>query len=254
VRIQLDNIQFWYINLASRPDRDQHAREQFARHGLPVRRFEAFTPAEWPGPPEAVERMRPTPGAIGCYQSQVHVTRTVQGSDRIVGVCEDDVLFCDDLVERFAYIEEHFDFDWDVFWLGSTYHINPAVWHKETLGRDFEQTSVKHIHRAYGLWGTYAYLVNGRSVRKILELFEANVHRARGIDDLYIMLEPQLNTYCFTPGMAFQIDGLSNIGMPPGSTTVFSHFHKLGRYVFSKRLADFDYDSFDWAEGRRVSG
>jgi hypothetical protein len=97
----------------------------------------------------------------------------------------------------------------------------------------------------------YAYLVNGRSVSKILDLFDRNVCRSRGIDDLYIMLEPELNTYCFTPGMAFQIDGPTDIGVGGDGWTRFSHFHKLGPYVFTKRLEDFGYDNFDWAEGKR---
>lgn len=244
-------IEWWYVNLASRHDRDEHAQAQFARHGLAARRFEAYTPDQWDGIEENVARMRPTPGAIGCYMSQREITRTVQDTDRVVAVCEDDVLFSDDLCDRLQYIQDNFDKPWDVFWLGSTYHINPPVWHKDTLGKDFEQTDIKHIHRAYGLWGTYAYLVNGRSVTKILNLFDRNLHRSRGIDDLYIMLEPELNTYCFTPGMAFQIDGPTNIGVGGDGWTRFSHFHNLGPYVFSKRLEDFDYDNFDWHEGKR---
>jgi len=249
--IKWREVEWWYVNLPQRTDRDVHARKQFAKHALHARRFEAFLPSDWHEKPGDTDKMRPTPGAIGCYLSQRHLTRTVQGTDRIVGVCEDDVLFCDDLCDRLQYIEDNFDLDWDVFWLGSTYHINPPVWHKDTLGKDFELTGIKYIHRAFGCWGTYAYLVNGRSVRKILELFEQNVHRARGIDDLYIMLEPKLNTFCFTPGMAFQIDGPTNIGVGGDGITRFSHFHKLGPYVFTKRLTDFDYDNFNWAEGAR---
>jgi len=250
-RIDWPSVEWWYVNLAERTDRREHAERQFAKHGLPVRRFEAFKPHEWPGPTEAVAKMRPTPGAIGCYQSQTHLMRTVQGTNRIVGICEDDVLFCDDLCARLEYISATFNRDWDIFWLGSTYHINPPVWHKNDLGRDFEQTDIKHIHRTYGIWSTYAYLVNGLSVRKILELFARNVHRARGIDDLAIMLQPELQTFCFTPGMAFQIDGRTNIGVGGDGMTRFSHFYKLGPYVFTKRLEDFDYDNFNWAEGGR---
>lgn len=249
--IRWREIEWWYVNLSTRPDRREHAEEQFARHGLQARRFEAYTPDQWNGPGADVAMMRPTPGAIGCFMSQREVTRTVEGTDRVVAVCEDDVLFCDDLCDRLQYIEENFHKPWDVFWLGSTYHVNPPVWHTKDLGRDFCQTDVKHIHRAYGLWGTYAYLVNGRSVSRIMELFQRDLPKARGIDDLYIMLEPEINSYCFTPGMAFQIDGKTNIGVGGDGMTIFSNFHKLGPYVFTKRLEDFDYDSFNWAEGKR---
>jgi len=61
-------IEWHYINLASRPDRDAHARAEFAKAGLGVTRFEAFTPDQWRGTPEQIARMLSvrqggTPGA-----------------------------------------------------------------------------------------------------------------------------------------------------------------------------------------------
>ena len=254
-RIRCDDIEFFYVNLASRPDRREHAEGQFAKHGLFAERFEAFTPDEWPGPEEAVARMRPTPGAIGCYQSQTHLIRLAKGSDRLICVCEDDVLFCEDFNTRLQYIEDNFDEDFDIFWLGATFHVKATLppgeqlwteklWPGE-LGRDVELTPVKHILRTYCLWGTYSYIVNGRSVEKILKLFKDNVHRARGIDDLCMMLGRELKTFCFVPGMAFQIDGRTDIGVGGDGITRFSHFHKLGPYVFTERMEEFDPDKFE---------
>jgi len=81
-RLKWRDVEWWYINLASRPDRDLHAKEQFARHGLPVKRFDAFTPDQWPGDPAKVARMMArTPGAVGCHQSQMAVIKTVVGAD-----------------------------------------------------------------------------------------------------------------------------------------------------------------------------
>jgi len=240
-------IEWWYVNLKSRPDRNEHAKAEFAKHNLPVRRMEGFLPEEWPGKQSDVKRMwNRTKGAIGCYQSQLHCVRTVQGSDRVVGVCEDDVCFCDDFPARLEYIAEHVPEDWDIFWLGATFHCNPAVWHKDTIGRDVETTDDPRILRTYGIWSTYAYLVNGKSVRKILDLCDKHVKDSDGIDHLSMLyLQPVLNTYCFVPGCTWQYDNQSNIG---DGITYFSGFQKLGPYVWSKRMEDFRPDSFDWAE------
>ena len=136
------DISWHYVNLDSRPDRRDHAEQQFARHGIEARRQRGFLPDEWPGDPADVAKMRATtPGAIGCYMGHTNLMRTVVDSDRVVGIFEDDALLCDDFNERMAYIEENLTWDWDILWLGSTYHINPPVWHKETLGRDFELTN-----------------------------------------------------------------------------------------------------------------
>lgn len=244
-------IEFWYVNLASRPDRRAHAEAEFSRHAIPARRFEAFTPQEWPGDPAKVARMKArTPGAIGCYQSQTAVIRSVLDSDRIVAVCEDDVCFADDLPKRLQYISERLTWDWDIFYLGATFHV-PGVWCRHPdcaawghLGRDAEPTADKHIMRVYGQWGTYAYLVNGRNAGKVLTVFDKNVHRADGIDHLCIILGDQLNAYCFVPGMAWQYDNQSNIG---NGVTQFSHFKTLGPYVWTDRMEDFDPQTFNWS-------
>ena len=256
--IDVGNIVWRYINLASRTDRDVQAREEFAKAGLIAERFDALKPEDWPGEAAQVAQMRATtaggtaggtPGAIGCYLSQTEVIRTVVDTDRIVGVCEDDVCFCEDFQKRLAYVAEHLTWDWDIFYFGATFHA-PGKWYTNPdcaewahLGRDAEPTPAKHIMRVYGEWGTYAYLVNGCNARKVLDLFDANVHRSRGIDHLAIILGPRLNAYCFVPGCCWQRDGWSNVRV--GGFTQFSNFKRLGPYAWTERIEDFDPGRFD---------
>lgn len=250
-------ISWHFVNLASRPDRREHAEEQFAHHGIEAHRFEAYLPDQWPGDPAKVERMRKrTPGAIGCYYSQTEVIRTVVGTDRIVAVCEDDVVFCQDLNERLRYIEEHLTWDWDIFYLGATFHV-PGQWcHHDDCkdwgltGCDVEPTSDPRIMRTYGIWGTYAYLVNGRNAEKVLRLFDENVHRSDGIDHLAIILGNRLSTYCFVPGCAWQYDNESNIGTGVTQFSLFKHGPQaLGPYVWTDYMHEFDATSYDWEKG-----
>ncbi|MHC4371542.1 MAG: glycosyltransferase family 25 protein [Planctomycetota bacterium] len=242
----------WYVvNLGCRGDRMRHAHREFARHGIRVERVNAFTPDQWPGDPEKVARMMATtPGAVGCYQSQMSIIARGAISGKDVVVCEDDVCFCDDLPERLQYIEDNLTWDWDIFYLGATFHT-PGEWYKHEdcadwgprLGRDAEPTDVPHFMRVYGEWGTYAYLVNGKNADKVLRLFNDNIHRARGIDHLAIILGDRLNAFCFVPGCAWQYDNQSNIG---NGITEFSHFKSLGPYVWTHKMDEFDPTEFEW--------
>jgi GR25 family glycosyltransferase involved in LPS biosynthesis len=249
------DISWHYVNLDSRPDRREHAEQQFARHGIEVRRQRGFLPDEWPGDPADVARMRATtPGAIGCYHSQTQIIRDHARPGNVVAVCEDDVCFCEDLPKRLQYIEDHIwwdeTWDWDIFYLGATFHT-PGEWYKHVdckdwgprLGCDAQPTTDPHFMRVYGEWGTYAYLVNGNNAGKVLHLLDENVHRSRGIDHLFIILGDAVNAYCFAPGCAWQYDNQSNIGR---GVTEFSGFKKLGPYVWTDRMEDFDPTTFEW--------
>lgn len=247
------DLDWYYVNLAERTDRDLHVRKEFQRHSIKATRFEAFTPDEWPGKPEQIEGMKRTPGAIGCYQSQMHLIRLAQGSERVVVVCEDDVIFCVDLGKRLQYISDNLTWDWDIFYLGATFHTGSNGWFSKPeclewnyLGNDVALTSDPHILRCPGIWGTYAYLVNPKNAKKVCQLFAKNIYRARGIDHLAILLGPQLNTFCFVPGCASQYDNLSNIGGKGKRWTYFSNFNNLGPYVFTKYMKDFDPTTYDW--------
>jgi GR25 family glycosyltransferase involved in LPS biosynthesis len=245
----LSKMDWHYVNLAHRTDRRAHAEAEFAKAGISARRFEAYKPEDWKGDPAKVLRMRNrTPGAIGCMASQMAVIETVVGTDRIAVVNEDDVVFCEDIQKRLAYIAEKCPKDFAVFWLGGTFHV-PAVWHKnDEIRRDVQCTSDPRILRTYGIWSTYSYAVPGHRAREVLDILDANMHRSDGIDHCAILyLEPVLPTYCFVPGCAKQYDSESSIGR---GITRFSDFASLGPYWFQERMEQFDPTLFDWKDAR----
>jgi GR25 family glycosyltransferase involved in LPS biosynthesis len=243
-------MEWWYVNLACRPDRREHAEKQFARYGIPAHRFEAFTPDQWDGKPEDVERMKNrTPGAIGCWHSQQSIIEKFIDTDYVGVVCEDDIFFCDDLHKRLEYLNDHAPDDWDIIYLGATFHT-PGEWYRHPdcaswahLERDAEPTNDKHIMRVYGEWGTYCYLVNGRNARKVVNLLDEIRPVSDGIDHAFIRLGDRVNAYCFVPGCVIQYDNQSNIGK---GITEFSHFATLGPYWFTKYMEDFDPATYNW--------
>jgi len=224
---------------------------QLSRIGLKAVKTRGLLPQEVNEPKEKLNVMQQrTPGAIGCHYSQVSIIETAYSLCKSALVMEDDLVFCEDFNERMEIVEAFLNtHEWDVFWLGGTYHI-PAEWHSLKhnsdlqmceckLGVDHEETDNKYIRRTYGIWSTYGYIVNYKSIHKILELLDMNVYRSMGIDWLFILLQPQLKTYCFNPGMVKQFDNVSDIGrMGDGSPAIthFSGFKNLGSHWFQNKL------------------
>lgn len=246
-----NDLDAYYVNLASRADRHEHMQRELARIGLPATRVPGLLPHEVDVDPKLVEVMRNrTPGAIGCHYAQRSIIHKAVRNHRNVLVMEDDLIFCDDMNFRMLEAEEFLDGrEWDILWLGATFHCNPAVWHKDTLGRDVELTEHPRFLRTYGIWCTYAYVVNGDSAERVLNMLDAIVHKSIGIDWAMIQLEPELQTFCYVPGCVKQMDNKSNIG---NGITRFSGFAKLGPYWYQRHRDDFDPTTFNWAEARNA--
>jgi GR25 family glycosyltransferase involved in LPS biosynthesis len=234
----INNLYASFVNLDIRDDRLRHMQKQFRRIGLRAVRQKGILPHEVKGDRSKYKAMlNRTPGALGCHMSQVEVMKKALDIGKHAFVMEDDLVFCTDFNERLEYIERFLDGrEWDVFWLGATFHSNPPVWHKD---KDAERTEDPRILRTYGIWSTYAYIVNHSSISKIINLLDENVHDSPGIDTLFIKLQPQLNTFCFIPGCVKQFDNKSNIGT---GMTVFSNFASLGAYWYQETMHDFNPD------------
>ncbi len=241
MRITLKGIEWWYINLSHRLDRKKHIREQLDKAGIEARRFNALRKEAYEGSREAVAQMQHTPNTIGNWLSHTAVIAKATPGN-IIGLLEDDALICQDFQERMAYIEANFSHDWDIFFLGGTFHDDRGVWHPE-LGKDHELTHTKHIVRTYGAFSNQGYLINGNSSAKILEMMQERMPYSRGSDHALIQIQPQLNCFCFVPGMVFQIDTTSDIAQ---GITRFSGFLKsLGQYAWTDTLDEFDYDAWE---------
>lgn len=254
-----------FINLAHRTDRLARMRDELRNvKSFEADRTEAYYPHEVNEPMSKIGTMyRRTPGAVGCHFSQVRVMKEARAFGLHAIVMEDDLHFCEDFDERFQYIDGWLqNNDWDVFWLGSSFHVNPPYWHRHggsgmppdvsaNLGYDAKLTADPRIIRTYGAFCTFAYIVNVNSIDKILNLFDQYIHESIGIDHLFIRLQPQLKCFSFLPGLVRQYDNQSDIGT---GETIWSGFLKLNgsyensSYVFQERKEMFDPLTFNWNE------
>lgn len=245
-----------YVNLDRRPERRARMEQTLARVGLKAHRVRGQLPEEYKGDPARIKGMldRPQKGAIGCHFSQVSIMHAAKTMNKHAFIMEDDLDICQDFMQRVKIIDEFCStHPWDVIWLGGTFHVNPPYWHRK-MGRDAETTDNPRMMRTYGAFCTYAYIVNGESIDRVLHLFDQHLPKSIGIDALFITIQPYLHTYAFVPGCVKQYDHQSDIGM--GMTT-FSNFARLNgtlansAYWYQERMLDFDPTKFDWKEAQR---
>lgn len=227
-------------------DRRKNMQAALARLKINAIRTRGILPHEYTGLPSRVDLMRKrTPGAIGCYLSEVKVMDDAHNQGLHAFVMEDDLIFCSDFHDRLRIVEEFtLTHDWDIIWLFATFHINPPYWHRMT-GRDAELTDHPRMLRTYGAFSTTAYIVNYKSIRHVLRLLDCQLETTIGIDYSFIQIQPILKAFAFVPGCVIQADSQSDIGK---GVTKFSHFKKLGPYVFQDKMSDFDPTTYDWHE------
>lgn len=242
-----------FVNLDQRKDRLGRMEKTLKKVGIQAIRTPGILPLEYKGDWRRVETMRRrTPGAIGCYFSQLKIIKEALRQEKHAFVMEDDLIFCDDFQKRLLIMEQWAsNNDWDIFWMGATFHVNPPYWHKLDIGRDAELTSDPRIMKTYGAFSTHAYLINRDSIEKILAMLDVELDKTIGIDYSFIQMQPYLCTFSFVPGCIIQYDNQSNIGR---GHTIFSNFRKLNgtvensAYWFQPRMEDFNPTTFDWHE------
>jgi GR25 family glycosyltransferase involved in LPS biosynthesis len=244
-----------YLNLDHRKDRLEHIQNELQKAGINAERTRGRLPEEFDSTDPRIQVMwNRTKGACGCHYGQVEIMKEALKQNKHAFIMEDDCVFCSDIHERLSIAEDFLkDKDWTALWLGGTYHANnPAWWHKPghsidlkqckcTLGVDAEKTESKYMVRTYGCFSTHCYIINKNHIQRVLDFLEANVHLSMGIDWLMILMQPQVLTYAFVPGMVIQKDNMSDIG---GGMTVFSGFKRLGNHWYQDKMSDFDYDNF----------
>jgi GR25 family glycosyltransferase involved in LPS biosynthesis len=249
----IDHSFISYVNLEKRPERRAKMEAELKRVGIPAVRTRGMLPEEYSGSNARIQGMRnrTQKGAIGCYFSQLSIMERAAGMKKHAFVMEDDLLFCDDFLDRMQIINQFCDNNpWDVIWLGATFHVNPPYWHKDHPPfRDAELTDNPRMIRTYAAFCTYAYIVNYFSIHRVMGLLEEYLPKSWGIDHSFIHIEPQLFTYAFVPGSVIQYDHQSDIG---DGVTMFSNFKKLGPYWFAKRMSEFDPTTFNWNEAKTI--
>lgn len=249
-----------YINLDRSTIRNEKMIAELNRVGIKnFNRFNALKNNDYAG--SKLNRMYGNGnGTVGCTISHLTILENCLEMGRNGFIMEDDLVFATDSVKRLDTINEFLsENEWDIFFLGGTYHINPSVWHNNghthkemyncdcKLGRDAELTNNKRIIRTYGCWCTYAYIVNVDSIEKILRLTNDKIENTYALDQCWIKIQPELNCFAYLPALAKQYDEISDV---QGTFHQFSNFSNLGEYWWQDLEEQFEPSNFNWNEAK----
>ena len=191
----------YYINL----DRSVKRREDFEREilkiesYLSVQRFSAID-----GKLNQNHNTRLSAAEFGCYLSHLNVIKNAKSNENIL-IIEDDEIIHDSL--KFAKEDiTNIDSDsWDIVYLDMTVvEVEDFLF----LSRNFKniisgQTNVNLIKftNSMTVYGTHAYVVNFKSLPKIIHLLETSLNLGLPIDNVYCAAIQQnlLNALVYLP-------------------------------------------------------
>jgi GR25 family glycosyltransferase involved in LPS biosynthesis len=182
----------FFINLDSRPDKCDQTCHEIVKHRLGVMRY----PAVDGGSVEYYGDLKP--GVVGCFLShKAIISLARENGIESVLILEDDVAFDDDLNEKFREWYKEVPDNWDMLYLGGNHNV------KRIIGKISE-----HVLRVTQTQTTHAYAVKNTVYDLILDRLET---LDKDVDVAYTDVQKQCNAFCFTPRLAWQRPGLSDI-------------------------------------------
>ena len=179
------------VNLARRTDKWAECEREFAKHDLQVERFNAVDG-------NSIGYVGRLPdGAIGNLLSHIEIIRKAKNNGRKnVLILEDDIEFDDDINDKFRERAVTVPDNWDLLYLGGNHNNQPMV---------KVAPFVRHITDTYA---THAYSI--RNTVYDLVLSELGKIDTEG-DVIMSRIQKQCNAYCFTPNLAWQRAGISDV-------------------------------------------
>jgi hypothetical protein len=177
-------FQGYYINLSSSIDRDAEMQRQLNALGMSgqYQRFEAVSGAE---SPQLLQTSLP-PGHLGCWLSHQAVWARGKAANRHVHVLEDDAVLAPFLVTALKGIELDED-SWDLLFTDVYFHPPPTPeqfvrlrqWRRAFA--DSRKITLADL-RYLPFTGTTSYLVNRRSIDKLMALVDGQWKQNKTLD------------------------------------------------------------------------
>jgi len=179
------------INLDHRPEKWSSVGMEFSKHGMNVDRFSAVDGNT------ITDGHILKGGALGCTLSHNNIIRHASDNGiRSVFILEDDVVFDDDINVNFTEWVTEVPNDWDMLYFGGNHNTHKT-----------EKIS-PHLIKITNTYTAHAYALNETVYDLILKRLE-NMNLI--VDVIYSEIQKQCNAYCFSPRLAWQAPGYSDI-------------------------------------------
>jgi GR25 family glycosyltransferase involved in LPS biosynthesis len=190
----IDNI--YCINLEKRPDRRKEAYEEFKKFDLD---FEFFYGVDGS---ELKVNSKIKPGHVGCVMSHLNMYRHLKEQDGdIFMITEDDVVFDSDFISKYLDLVRHVPSDWHLLYFGGNHNGIPL------------NMVSPNIHRLQKTYTTHCYVVKKEYLDILIGEFDTPAIFNSEVDVHLSNLQTKVPCYGFTPALAWQKDGFSDIEM-----------------------------------------
>jgi hypothetical protein len=182
-------------------------------------------------------------GELGCAFAHLSILldHIDKKDDRILAIFEDDVVFCDDFLDRLEYLQKVPTFKWDMFYLSAFIDIPGPHGNQGQM-----PTNIRNVHRVFDAYTTHSYLVNPKSLVHLFEMLKISIELGKcphAIDSMWCSVQPFVYAYCFIPGMVAQRKGMSDVS--GGERDVVTTQGKGPvSHMYSPTMEQFDYDAW----------
>jgi len=180
------------INLNRRQDKWRVCQNEFNKHSLNVERYEAIDGHI------AKYSSVVSKGVLGCALSHLGIVEIAKRDGlNTVLILEDDVEFEEGLNEKFVERYKEVPKDWDMLYLGGNHNA-----------REITNRFSPHLLKIHNTNATHAYALKSTVFDAIIERME---YINLPVDIIYKEIQRKVNSYCFSPRLAWQRPGLSDV-------------------------------------------
>jgi GR25 family glycosyltransferase involved in LPS biosynthesis len=188
----------YLINLDRRQDRLENFKKEVVKFNLgDFERFSAYdrNSIDLSKYPENVN-----PGVIGLLQSNLKIIQDSKKNNyKKILIIEDDCYFTEEVINIDSYFKELPD-DWDLLYMGGNHNTNWGY-----------SQPLKINDKIIKLHHTFTTHLVGINETMFNTIENALINSSTPIDVLYCDLQKKYNVYSFTPAIALQTEGFSDI-------------------------------------------
>jgi glycosyl transferase, family 25 len=179
------------VNLDKRKDRWEQVQKEFKKHNLNVERFSAIE-----GNPDNIPT-KIVSGHVGCVLSHYNIIKKAEEENlEQILILEDDVVFDENLQEKFKMFITQTPKDWDMLYFGGNHNHEPL------------KKISENVYKVHNTYTTHAYAIRKSVFPVVLKMFPKLSHE---VDVMYSVLQRSFECFVFRPHIAWQRDGYSDI-------------------------------------------
>jgi GR25 family glycosyltransferase involved in LPS biosynthesis len=180
------------VNLDRRTDRWSMCLPEFEKACLTVERFSAVDGSRLP----IVANQKINRAEVGCSLSHAAILKKMVAADwEKILILEDDVEFSPNAASHFSQWISQVPRDWDMLYLGGNHISNPTP-------------VTPHVSRVVKTYTTSHYAITRKMARLAINKIE-QLHSQ--VDVVYSQFQRTHKCYAFTPSLAWQKPGYSDI-------------------------------------------